>query len=85
MAEKSTIRRFASWEDLLGEVPPSQILEWVNELADKYNQQRAWGKTYRVKQQMIKKVVESMLDPDEMKRLNDEAKEIVLGLKEMKR
>lgn len=65
MSERNKLRRFADLDDLFDSNENETILQWVNQLAEKVETQRAQGKVYRKRQQHFAKVALEMLSKDE--------------------
>lgn len=62
----SILREFKDWNDLAAHADEETLVKWANQLSDKVEQTRHYGKKYRTKQQIMAKLVKQFLDPDEL-------------------
>jgi hypothetical protein len=79
----SNLRVFKDCDDLFDSVENEEILEWVNAYAkiapqfEKLNhaeeKRRGYHKVYQERRKLIMSALTERLDPDELKRLKDEA------------
>ncbi len=84
---ETLLRKFKDFDDLFDRVENEQILLWINEWADakpryerlnKAEEKRTgYHKVYQEKKKILTKLMEASLDPDEIRRIKDEAEERV--------
>jgi hypothetical protein len=68
-------RYISAWTELTLHADEAKIVEWVNKYAEHIARQRYYHQRNNVKQRMLREVASKLLDADEIKRLEEEAKE----------
>lgn len=81
------LRKFQDFDDLFDNVENEQIVKWLNEYAEikpRYEKLAAaeekrsgYHKVYQAKKKIMVGLLEKQLDPDELKRIKEEAEERV--------
>lgn len=69
------LREFADTDDLFDNVESEQILEWVNAYAKLIGQRKSFQRKYQKRKQLLAKAAKTMLDPDEIARMQQIAEE----------
>lgn len=84
-----SLRKFANWADLASHLSEEVILGCVNKLAeigdeylrlkDRENSQKVYHRKHQLKRKLALQMAKRMLDPDELKRLEQIAEQKAVG------